>query len=160
MEYNPRYPQPFTLDQAIALDPAVAWDEIARLRNSLLHLKRTQEELQEYSRELAPSEEDPDVCQAMKENEITIASQDERIFIIKLALTHHGHSVGSGDTSEPHLSPGSSASLGDMERQRSSNSMGSGSNGLDDTLQVEARDTLVTNPERQVEEREDHGVYL
>lgn len=88
------------------------------------------------------------------------ASQDERIFIIKLALTHHGHSVGSGDTSEPHLSPGSSASLGDMERQRSSNSMGSGSNGLDDTPQVEARDTLVTNPERQVEEREDHGVYL
>ncbi|KAF8845867.1 hypothetical protein BDN67DRAFT_886788, partial [Paxillus ammoniavirescens] len=94
MEYNPRYPQPFTLDQAIALDPAVAWDEIARLRNSLLHLKRTQEELQEYSRELAASEEDPDVCQAMKENEITmhvlLASQDERIFILKLALTHHG----------------------------------------------------------------------
>ncbi|KAF9226543.1 hypothetical protein BS17DRAFT_775807 [Gyrodon lividus] len=72
MEYNSRYPQPFTLDQAIAFDPAVAWDEIARLRNSLLHLKRTQEELQEYSREFASSKEDPEVRQAMKENEITM----------------------------------------------------------------------------------------
>ncbi|KAF9247290.1 hypothetical protein BU15DRAFT_24737, partial [Melanogaster broomeanus] len=88
MEYNARHPQPFTLEQAIALDPAVARDEIARLQNSLSHLKRTQDELQEYLRELSPEEEDPEVCQAIKENEITM--HDERIFILKLALTHHG----------------------------------------------------------------------
>lgn len=89
MEYNPRYPQPFSLSQAIALDPAVAWDglileiassprsltaltEIARLRNSLLHLRRSQNELQEYLRELASEEEDLEVSQAVKENEITM----------------------------------------------------------------------------------------
>lgn len=89
MEYNPRYPQPFSLSQAIALDPAVAWDglaleitsshllltvltEIARLRNSLLHLRRSQNELQEYLRELASKEGDLEVSQAVRENEITM----------------------------------------------------------------------------------------
>lgn len=89
MEYNPRYPQPFSLTQAIALDPAVAWDglilvinsshllltvltEIARLKNSLLHLRRSQNELQEYLRELASEEGDLEVSQAVKENEITM----------------------------------------------------------------------------------------
>ncbi|KAI9574739.1 hypothetical protein HD554DRAFT_1989793, partial [Boletus coccyginus] len=89
MEYNPRYPQPFSLSQAIALDPAVAWDEIARLRNSLLHLRRSQNELQEYLRELT-SEGDLEVSQAVKENKITMHVSDERIFMLKLALTHHG----------------------------------------------------------------------
>jgi len=108
MEYNPRYPQPFTLTQAIALDPEVAWDEIARLRNSLLHLRRSQTELQEYLQELAAEEVDLEVSQAVKENEITIASQDERIFMLKLALTHHGHSVASEQaSSSPSPSPGS-----------------------------------------------------
>lgn len=89
MEYNPKYPQPFSLSQAIALDPAVAWDgldlyvadnqslltvpaEIARLKNSLEHLKRSQIELQEYLRELVPEEGDLQVSQALKENEITM----------------------------------------------------------------------------------------
>lgn len=86
MEYNPRYPQPFSLSQAIALDPAVAWDglfldiidghllltvlaEITRLRNSLLHLRRSQNELREYLRE---EEGDREIGQAVKENEITM----------------------------------------------------------------------------------------
>lgn len=89
MEYNPKYPQPFSLCQAIALDPAVVWDglildiinnrllltiptEIARLKNSLLHLKRSQNELQEYLREVASEEGDPQVSQALKENETTM----------------------------------------------------------------------------------------
>lgn len=83
MEYNPRYPQPFTLEQAIALDPKVASDEIGRLQNSIVHLKRTQNELKDYL-------EDPDVRQAVEENKVTLASQDERIFMLKLALSHHG----------------------------------------------------------------------
>lgn len=83
MEYNPRYPQPFTLEQAIALDPEVASDEIGRLQNSIVHLQRTQNELKDYT-------EDSDVRQAIEENKVTMASQDERIFMLKLALTHHG----------------------------------------------------------------------
>ncbi|KAL4076057.1 hypothetical protein J3A83DRAFT_4370263 [Scleroderma citrinum] len=88
MEYSPKCPQPFTLGQAIALDPEVASDEIARLQNSILHLKHTQDELQDYM-------EDPDVRQAVEENDATM--HDERIFMLKLALTHHGISLANKD---------------------------------------------------------------
>ncbi|KIJ70036.1 hypothetical protein HYDPIDRAFT_104717 [Hydnomerulius pinastri MD-312] len=152
MEFTPRYPQPFTLDQAIALDPAVASDEIVRLQNSLSHLKRTQDELKEYVRELAPGEEDPDINQAIKENEITIASQDERIFMLKLALSHHGLVNSSGPISEPHVSPPSIISEDRTDRPR--NVMSSSSNGLDDDPLL-AGDTPETNTESQ-----EDGVYL
>ncbi|KAG1762689.1 hypothetical protein EDD22DRAFT_890261, partial [Suillus occidentalis] len=72
MEFTPCHPQPFTFQQAISFDPEVSADEIGRLQNSISHLKRTQEELQEYA-------EDPDIAQAIKENNETIASQDERM---------------------------------------------------------------------------------
>jgi len=39
--------------------------EISRLQNSIAHLKRTQDELKDYT-------EDPDVRQAVKENETTM----------------------------------------------------------------------------------------
>ncbi|KAG1883330.1 hypothetical protein F4604DRAFT_1737600 [Suillus subluteus] len=85
MDFTPCHPQPFTFQQAISFDPEVSADEISRLQNSISHLKRTQEELQEYA-------EDPDIAQAIKENNQTLASQDERIFMLKLALTQHGAS--------------------------------------------------------------------
>ncbi|KAG1832312.1 hypothetical protein DFJ58DRAFT_823354 [Suillus subalutaceus] len=80
MDFTPCHPQPFTFQQAISFDP-----EISRLQNSISHLKRTQEELKEYA-------EDPDIAQAIKENNQTLASQDERIFMLKLALTQRGAS--------------------------------------------------------------------
>lgn len=39
--------------------------EIARLQNSIAHLKRTQDELKDYA-------EDPDICQAVEENDTTM----------------------------------------------------------------------------------------
>ena len=186
MEYNPRYPQPFSLTQAIALDPAVAWDglvlditsiqplftvpiEIARLRNSLLHLRRSQNELQEYLQELSP-EADLEVSQAVKENEITMhvslrvafssslsafrASQDERIFMLKLALTHHGHSAASEQTSEPFMSPLSTPLGSGTEHPQ--NAFGSNANGLDDFPPIERASAV--NP--ATPEAEQDGVYL
>jgi len=154
MEYNPRYPQPFSLSQAIALDPAVAWDEIARLRNSLLHLRRSQIELQECLRELGSEEMDLEVSQAVKENEITIASQDERIFMLELALTHHGYSGASEQTHEPLTSfpstPGSRA-------EGLQNVTVSSSNGLDDFLVERAS---AVNQETPGAEEQENGVYL
>ncbi|OAX35669.1 hypothetical protein K503DRAFT_771981 [Rhizopogon vinicolor AM-OR11-026] len=88
MDFTPRHPQPFTFQQAISFDPEVSADEITRLQNSISHLKRTQEELKEYA-------DDPDVAQAIKENSETLASQDERIFMLKLALSQHGASTNS-----------------------------------------------------------------
>lgn len=184
MEYNPRYPQPFSLSQAIALDPAVAWDgltleitssrlsltvltEIARLRNSLLHLRRSQNELQEYLRELT-SEGDLEVSQAVKENEITMhvsvgrpflpmlrvfrASQDERIFMLKLALTHHGHPVTSEQTAEP-LTPSPFTLPGMAEHPQ--NTVGSNSDVFPPT---EGASTV--NPQPPEAGDHDHGVYL
>ncbi|KAG1775849.1 hypothetical protein EV702DRAFT_1113371 [Suillus placidus] len=85
MDFTPCHPQPFTFQQAISFDPEVSADEISRLQNSISHLKRTQEELQEYA-------QDPDIAQVIKENNQTLASQDERIFMLKLALTQRGAS--------------------------------------------------------------------
>ncbi|KAG2125370.1 hypothetical protein DEU56DRAFT_916534 [Suillus clintonianus] len=89
MDFTPCHPQPFTFQQAISFDPEVSADEIGRLQNSISHLKRTQEELQEYA-------EEPDIAQAIKENNQTLASQDERIFMLKLALTQRGASNATG----------------------------------------------------------------
>ncbi|KAF8138404.1 hypothetical protein EV363DRAFT_1208032 [Boletus edulis] len=154
MEYNPRYPQPFSLSQAIALDPAVAWDEIARLRNSLLHLRRSQIELQECLRELGSEEMDVEVSQAVKENEITM--HDERIFMLKLALTHHGYSGASEQTYEPLTSFPSTPPGSRAEGLR--NATVSSSNGLDDFPHVER--ASVVNQETPGAEEQENGVYL
>ncbi|EGO01886.1 hypothetical protein SERLA73DRAFT_166398 [Serpula lacrymans var. lacrymans S7.3] len=96
MEFSPRYSQPFTLEEAIHLDLPVITEEIARLENSLLHLGQTQEELREYTKGPPPSSQDPDILQAIEENEITIGSQQERVLMLKLALTHKGVPESSG----------------------------------------------------------------
>jgi len=86
MEYTPRYRQPFTLSEATGLDTAVIYEEISRLNNSLEHLKKTQIEL----RELLASSPDPDFEKAVEENDAVIGSQEERISILKMALTEKG----------------------------------------------------------------------
>jgi len=90
MEYKSHYNQPFTLGEAIQLDISTITEEISRLQNSLFHLKRTQEELQEAA-EHAP---DPEFDKALEENEDVIGSQEERISILKMALTERGVRMG------------------------------------------------------------------
>ncbi|KII95119.1 hypothetical protein PLICRDRAFT_75166, partial [Plicaturopsis crispa FD-325 SS-3] len=89
MNYTPRYAQPFTLEQAILLDVPVITEEIARLENSLARLKSTQEMLREHL-SMEESEPDPELSEALAENELVIGSQEERIGILKIALTHKG----------------------------------------------------------------------
>ncbi|GJE84220.1 hypothetical protein PsYK624_002960 [Phanerochaete sordida] len=86
MEYTPRYPQPFTLAEAVGLDVSTITEEIARLQNSLARLRATQAQLKEALAE-AP---DPDFSKAVEENEVTIGSQDERVSILRLALAEKG----------------------------------------------------------------------
>ncbi|KAF9446949.1 hypothetical protein P691DRAFT_803248 [Macrolepiota fuliginosa MF-IS2] len=87
MEYQPRYTQPFTLTEAIGLDVSVITDEIARLHNSLKHLRETQDMLREYQ---LTEEPDPEIRKALEENEVVIGSQTERISILKMALKEKG----------------------------------------------------------------------
>ncbi|KAG1829749.1 hypothetical protein EV424DRAFT_386247 [Suillus variegatus] len=88
MEFTPCHPQPFTFQQAISFDPEVSADDRSSSKLDFPS-KRTQEELQEYA-------DDPDIAQAIKENNQTLASQDERIFMLKLALTQRGASNATG----------------------------------------------------------------
>ncbi|PBL02414.1 hypothetical protein ARMGADRAFT_1158956 [Armillaria gallica] len=94
MEYSPRYAQPFTLNQAIQLDIPVITEEIARLQNSLQHLRETQELLGQYITE-NPDEQDAEIEKAFKENEIVIGSQEERVGMLRMALSEKGVNPGS-----------------------------------------------------------------
>ncbi|KAF8974475.1 hypothetical protein BDZ97DRAFT_26214 [Flammula alnicola] len=93
MDYTPRFSQPFTLTEVIGLDVAVITEEIARLQNSLAHLKKTQDILQADLNE--PGESDPEITKALEENTAVIGSQEERISILKMALTEKGIVAGS-----------------------------------------------------------------
>ncbi|KAG2013560.1 hypothetical protein CC2G_010459 [Coprinopsis cinerea AmutBmut pab1-1] len=88
MEYHPRYQQPFTLGEAIGLDPAIITEEISRLHNSLAKLKETQGELKKCIEE--DNETDEELSLAFKENEDVIGSQEERIRMLVMALRQKG----------------------------------------------------------------------
>lgn len=73
------------------MDVPVITEEIGRLQNSLVHLKRTQDELQMA----AKADPDPEFIKAIEENELVIGSQQERVAILKMALTERGILMGS-----------------------------------------------------------------
>ncbi|KAH9899911.1 hypothetical protein C8Q73DRAFT_339156 [Cubamyces lactineus] len=87
MEYRPRYSQPFTLEEARQLAVPIITEEISRLQNSLTHLQRTQDVLQDA---LSTSPDDADFSQAFEENEVVIGSQKERITMLKMVLSEKG----------------------------------------------------------------------
>lgn len=102
MEFKPRHPQPFTILQAVELDVFVITEEIARLQNSISHLKDTQQSLQTY----LSTEDDAELATALKENEVVIASQQERITILQFALRGKGV-IGNEHYSLPTQQPSS-----------------------------------------------------
>ncbi|KAG6890553.1 hypothetical protein C0992_000813 [Termitomyces sp. T32_za158] len=69
--------------------------EISRLQNSLQHLKQTQTTLQEYIDEAHSQDVDPEITKALEENRTVIGSQEERILILRLALSEKGVHYGS-----------------------------------------------------------------
>ncbi|KAG9317398.1 hypothetical protein JVU11DRAFT_1597 [Chiua virens] len=138
MEYNPRHPQPFTLTQAIALDPEVAWDGLFSGSSSSIAVANTPDRDRSVEKFLAALE------------------TDERIFILKLALTHHGHSVTSDQTSEPPTYSPRSTPRSTIDRSR--NVVGSNSNGLDSIVPLERTSTVNLETTDVVEQ--ENGVYL
>jgi len=103
MEFRPKHPQPFSLSDALKFDPATITEEIARLENSLQHLRRTQDELRSYS-------DDPELSQYLRENETVIASQAERIDMLNIALNEKGV-VASGSHYELTNTPAAASAL-------------------------------------------------
>ncbi|KAG8984567.1 hypothetical protein FRB90_005223 [Tulasnella sp. 427] len=92
MEFRPRHPQPFSLEVAEQLSVPEITGEIARLQNSLKHLQSTQTELEPY---ISGSERDQDLVNAYEENRQTIASQEERITMLRFALERKGASFAA-----------------------------------------------------------------
>ncbi|KAF8745916.1 hypothetical protein AX14_004221 [Amanita brunnescens Koide BX004] len=87
MDFKPRHPQPFTIQQAIGFDVSVIDQEIARLQNSIAHLGETQSLLREH---LSSEGHDAELAVALDENETVIASQQERISMLQFVLREKG----------------------------------------------------------------------
>ncbi|KAI0771583.1 hypothetical protein BD413DRAFT_549755 [Trametes elegans] len=103
MEYSPRYSQPFTLEEARLLPVPIIAEEIARLQNSLAHLQRTQEALEEA---LRTDPADGDLKDAFDENEVVVGSQKERIMILRMVLVEKGVPMGAHyDVQAPSQTP-------------------------------------------------------
>ncbi|KAG9016907.1 hypothetical protein FRB95_000126 [Tulasnella sp. JGI-2019a] len=73
---------------AIELSIPEITGEIARLQLSLQHLRDTQAQLSEYLS--GPEAGDADLMAAFDENKATIASQEERVQMLRIALERKG----------------------------------------------------------------------
>ncbi|WVR09415.1 hypothetical protein IAU60_006482 [Kwoniella sp. DSM 27419] len=94
ISFTPRHAQPFSLEEAMQLEVETLVTEINRLRNSISHLRRTRTELVEYldsDEGRADADEvtgEGEITKAVRENDQVIASQNERIALITVALSN------------------------------------------------------------------------
>ncbi|GAA5822551.1 hypothetical protein JCM11251_006376 [Rhodosporidiobolus azoricus] len=112
IDYTPKHPQPVTLAQLRQLEPELLSNEITRLQNSIQHLERSNDELREFAGDGGGEDDEVDEESkaefeaAIRENEETIAAQNERLHMIRLALEEQ---VGV-DAENPHYNLSSTAS--------------------------------------------------
>ncbi|KDQ12765.1 hypothetical protein BOTBODRAFT_67219 [Botryobasidium botryosum FD-172 SS1] len=98
MSFTPQHQHPFTFQEAISLSPEELSGEISRLEHSLEHLRKSQIELQTFIEDKKQDgSTDPEVSGAIEENEGVIASQEERIRMLRIVLEKKGGAnSGSG----------------------------------------------------------------
>ncbi|KAI5480967.1 hypothetical protein MNV49_006777 [Pseudohyphozyma bogoriensis] len=92
-DFIPRHQQPVTLAQLNQLEPELLTQEISRLRNSISHLQRSNKELDEFLNPPEGAQDDElddetreELRKSIEENDETIASQEERMEMIRIAL--------------------------------------------------------------------------
>lgn len=83
--FQPKYNQPFTLQEALLLDPPILTEEIARLQHSIVHLQSSNQHLALSLEE----EHDADLFQALEENKVTMS-----VFLFFLILPFLDPSLG------------------------------------------------------------------
>lgn len=140
MDFIPHYAQPFTLAEAVNLDIAVITEEITRLQNSLWHLQQTQKTLLEYIEAERSADVDPEITKALEENKTVIGSQEERILMLKLALTEKGVHYSS------HFDLGSSTATSPIPALVS--------------VQPAPTTTTATNAPRTAPDEDEDGIHL
>lgn len=138
MEFRSRYSQPFTLADAVAMDISLISDEISRLHNSLHHLKQTQECLREQVADMGAEATETSLSadralylETLKENDIVIGSQEERIRMLRIALSQKG-------AVDLHYNLGQSGA--DVQRSGSTNSEASALSTSSDQLPQSVQD--------------------
>ncbi|ORY76863.1 hypothetical protein BCR35DRAFT_292372 [Leucosporidium creatinivorum] len=111
--FIPVHDQPVTLAALKELEPEILTAEVARLQNSIKHLERSNEELKTFCSEADDEDLDDDSRrefeQSVKENEETIASQKERMVMLRLALesqlgvdaTNSHYTIAGADSATP-----------------------------------------------------------
>ncbi|GAA6016197.1 hypothetical protein JCM11491_003766 [Sporobolomyces phaffii] len=106
--FRPRHDQPVTLAELSTIEPELLVNEITRLKNSLKHLRRSNDELEEFAREEDDAETKAEFVNTVFENRETISKQEERIEMIRLALEEqigvqatNGHYASSRESDHP-----------------------------------------------------------
>lgn len=91
------------------LDVSTLAAEVSRLRNSIQHLQSTQADLRAYLLAEPDKDEDGEVKAALRENTEVIASQEERIGMLRQVLVHKvgEDSLAHYGFAEQKQSPGS-----------------------------------------------------
>ncbi|GAA5942465.1 hypothetical protein JCM1841_005773 [Sporobolomyces salmonicolor] len=86
--FTPRYDQPVTLRELDELEPEILSAEIARLQNSIAHLRRSNDELRAFLKddEAVDPETRREFEDCIVENEETLLRQTERIEMLRLTL--------------------------------------------------------------------------
>ncbi|KAF8333611.1 uncharacterized protein EI90DRAFT_2971089 [Cantharellus anzutake] len=100
---TPQFSHPFTLEEAMQFEVGLITGEIARLENSLQHLFTTQEQLEEAIG--WETEPDPDLLGALQDNRVVIASQTERIGILRVALERKGLASANNPHYDQNIPP-------------------------------------------------------
>ncbi|KAK4046704.1 hypothetical protein OIV83_005907 [Microbotryomycetes sp. JL201] len=84
--FTPRHEQPVTFETLRQLEPELLTAEVGRLQNSIQHLERSNAELEEFAATEDDDDDRRELQLAVTENLQTIASQKERLVMIRLAL--------------------------------------------------------------------------
>ncbi|GAA6060202.1 hypothetical protein JCM10212_002281 [Sporobolomyces blumeae] len=89
-EFRPVHQHPVTLAELSRLEPELLSNEIARLENSIRHLRRSNDEVIEFLDGDEASDLDGDsraeFVDSVRDNDETIATQQERIAMIRISL--------------------------------------------------------------------------
>ncbi|GAA5964646.1 hypothetical protein JCM3765_007655 [Sporobolomyces pararoseus] len=175
--FRPQYDQPVTLAELSTLEPELLVNEISRLENSLKHLNRSNEELQEFLNEEEDEETKAELVNTVFENQETIARQEERIRMIRIALEEqigvqatNSHYTNAGSTTTTSSNPSTQststttrpATAGEDEEEEEVTGMASAvrrpQRGVERTTGSDER--VETNGARAGDDESSNGLFL
>ncbi|GAA5988727.1 hypothetical protein JCM5350_001996 [Sporobolomyces pararoseus] len=183
--FRPQYDQPVTLRELSTLEPELlvngrltseqwcdGFKEISRLENSIKHLKRSNEELQDFLHDEEDEETKAEFVNTVFENQETIARQEERIRMIRIALEDqigvqatNSHYTNAGSTTRSNLNSSSTQSTSTTTRSSTAEEEEEEVTGMASAVRSTQREAeRITGNDEAVETNgrtaQEDGVYL